>query len=196
MRRAVGPYAGDDDDDAILAGISPSPDISESEYQAYLENEEQLRMIREAEGDPEYEAYLEQNEQDRLAREAGFDADPDDDYREFRDEEDALYMQQMEDERDAYEAYNNRYGDEDEEDEDMEYGMREPLTRDTEFAGVEVVLPRRSFRGAANIETVKDCEHRTLGSRPWALTEFRQFPRAEGRQGLLRQRRRQLLCMG
>lgn len=128
-------------------------------------------MAREAEFGPDFEAYLEQNEQDRLAREAGFDFDDDyrelqaeNDYRESLAEEEALYMQQIEDDRAEEEAANYHYQDEEEDDEDMEYGMTEPLTRETEFAGVEVVLPRRSYRGAANIETVKDCEHPGLRS--------------------------------
>ena len=28
-----------------------------------------------------------------------------------------------------------------------------------EFAGVDLITPRRSFKGARNIETVKDCEY-------------------------------------
>ena len=33
-----------------------------------------------------------------------------------------------------------------------------PRSEEGVFAGVDMIMPRRSFKGARNIETVKDCE--------------------------------------
>jgi len=37
-----------------------------------------------------------------------------------------------------------------------------PRFEDRAFPGVEMIMPRRSFRGAKNIETVKDCKCRHM----------------------------------
>jgi len=40
---------------------------------------------------------------------------------------------------------------------DMVDGVEEPLSSEGDFGNVEMILPRRSFKGARNMETVKDC---------------------------------------
>lgn len=101
-----------------------------------------------------------------------------DDYGEYEDVEDGgnvdFGMYDDDDDNDGiddYDVYEGDYGDEfNEEDEDQEdyeddddyddgdeamYPDRR--SADTEFGGVELIHPRRMFRGAKNIETVKDC---------------------------------------
>jgi len=101
-----------------------------------------------------------------------------DDYGEYEDVEDGgnvdFGMYDDDDDNDGvddYDVYEGDYADEfDEEDEDEEdyeddddyddgdeamYPDRR--SADTEFGGVELIYPRRMFRGAKNIETVKDC---------------------------------------
>jgi len=101
-----------------------------------------------------------------------------DDYGEHEDVEDGgnvdFGMYDDDDDNDGiddYDVYEGDYGDDlDEEDEDEEdyeddddyddgdeamYPDRR--SADTEFGGVELIYPRRMFRGAKNIETVKDC---------------------------------------
>lgn len=73
----------------------------------------------------------------------------------------------MIDEEDDFDGFDedDEMGDEDfdfieeadmDEDEDGEYGQVMGIG---EFAGVDVVYPRRSYKGARNIETVKDCTY-------------------------------------
>lgn len=52
--------------------------------------------------------------------------------------------------------------DEDADDEGAEYG-HDPRSSQTEYGSVEVIHPRRYFKGARNAETVKDCNF--LGGR-------------------------------
>jgi hypothetical protein len=65
--------------------------------------------------------------------------------------------------RDEYEEeeYYEDEEDDDGDDDDMDDidGPMYPDRRsaDTEFGGVEMIYPRRMFRGAKNVETVKDC---------------------------------------
>jgi WD and tetratricopeptide repeat-containing protein 1 len=102
-----------------------------------------------------------------------------DDYGEYEDVEDGgnvdfgLYDDDDGDDGiDDYDVYEGDYGDEfDEEDEDEddyedvdddyddgdEAMYPDRRSADTEFGGVELIHPRRMFRGAKNIETVKDC---------------------------------------
>jgi WD and tetratricopeptide repeat-containing protein 1 len=102
-----------------------------------------------------------------------------DDYGEYEDDEDGgnvdfgLYDDDDDgdDGIDDYDVYEGDYGDEyDEEDEDEdddedvdddyddgdEAMYPDRRSADTEFGGVELIYPRRMFRGAKNIETVKD----------------------------------------
>jgi len=102
-----------------------------------------------------------------------------DDYGEYEDDEDGgnvdfgLYDDDDDNDGiDDYDVYGGDYGDEfDEEDEDEddnedvdddyddgdEAMYPDRRSADTEFGGVELIYPRRMFRGAKNIETVKDC---------------------------------------
>jgi hypothetical protein len=58
----------------------------------------------------------------------------------------------------GYDDYDDEYDDEDDdEDEDVVSHYPDRRSAETEFGGVEMILPRRMFRGAKNIETVKDC---------------------------------------
>jgi hypothetical protein len=100
-----------------------------------------------------------------------------DDYGEYEDDEDGgnvdfgLYDDDN-DGIDDYDVYEGDYGDEfDEEDEDEddyedvdddyddgdEAMYPDRRSADTEFGRVELIYPRRMFRGAKNVETVKDC---------------------------------------
>jgi WD and tetratricopeptide repeat-containing protein 1 len=104
-----------------------------------------------------------------------------DDYGEYEDDEDGgnvdfgLYDDDDDDHDgiDDYDVYEGDYGDEfDEEDEDEddyedvdddyddgdEAIYPDRRSADTEFGGVELIYPRRMFRGAKNVETVKDCK--------------------------------------
>jgi hypothetical protein len=97
-----------------------------------------------------------------------------DDYGEYEDDEDGgnvdfgLYDDDDDgdDGIDDYDVYEGDYGDEfDEEDEDEgdyddgdEAMYPDRRSADTEFGGVELIYPRRMFRGAKNVETVKDCK--------------------------------------
>ncbi len=47
--------------------------------------------------------------------------------------------------------------DDDDSDSDMVY-RNGALSSEGEFKGVDLLYPRHSFRGARNVETVKDCE--------------------------------------
>jgi len=70
------------------------------------------------------------------------------------DEEDELDLE------DYQEHAEDMYDHDDEFDEDDEfegYGYDARRVDEAEFAGVEMILPRRSFRGAKNVQTVKDC---------------------------------------
>jgi nuclear receptor interaction protein len=58
-------------------------------------------------------------------------------------------------------------------------------TSPAEFAGVDMITPRRSFKGAKNMETVKDCK---LGYSGLGEADGRQFPGREVGQGLLGKR--------
>lgn len=50
--------------------------------------------------------------------------------------------------------------EEDDDDDSDDVGMYRSgaLSSEGEFKGVEVLYPRKSYRGARNVETVKDCE--------------------------------------
>lgn len=79
------------------------------------------------------------------------------------DEEDMMDLDAMDDEEEDYDEYNDDFDDEDE-DEDDGFGdsPEDPSSLSaralpSEFAGVDLLLPRRSFKGARNMETVKDC---------------------------------------
>jgi hypothetical protein len=72
------------------------------------------------------------------------------------------------DELQAQELAEDMYGGGDDSDEDdsdydlgyddaIENGEDPVLVSETEFSGVEMILPRRMFRGAKNVRTVKDC---------------------------------------
>ena len=102
-----------------------------------------------------------------------------DDYGEYEDDEDGgnvdFGMYDDDDDNDGiddYDVYEGDYGDEyDEQDEDEddyedvdddyddgdEAMYPDRRSADTEFGGVELIYPRRMFRGAKNVETVKDC---------------------------------------
>jgi nuclear receptor interaction protein len=51
------------------------------------------------------------------------------------------------------------FDDDDEDDDEDDEGPIYPDRRseETEFGGVEMITPRRMFKGAKNVETVKDC---------------------------------------
>jgi nuclear receptor interaction protein len=70
------------------------------------------------------------------------------------EDEDEYMHQGWEDEDDG------NFDDEDIEDEDVYTGPGHALWRsaDSEFGGVDMITPRRTFKGAKNIETVKDCK--------------------------------------
>lgn len=51
------------------------------------------------------------------------------------------------------------FDDEEEEEEDEEYGGC-PLSGAGEYGGVEMIHPRMYYKGARNVQTVKDCELR------------------------------------
>jgi hypothetical protein len=102
-----------------------------------------------------------------------------DDYGEYEDDEDGgnvdFGLYDYDDDHDGiddYDVYEGDYGDEfDEEDEDEddyedvdddyddgdEAMYPDRRSADTEFGRVELIYPRRMFRGAKNVETVKDC---------------------------------------
>jgi len=50
------------------------------------------------------------------------------------------------------------YDDEDEDEDEEEDEDEQVWTSPAEFAGVDLITPRRSYKGAKNMETVKDCE--------------------------------------
>lgn len=78
--------------------------------------------------------------------EDGFEEEDDFGEEEEYDEDD--YEEEEEDDDD-----DDEYGD----DEDDDHLTVDPRTSSTEFAGVDCIYPRRSFKGARNVETVKDC---------------------------------------
>jgi nuclear receptor interaction protein len=68
-------------------------------------------------------------------------------------------MDMDEDDEDEDEVDEDEFGDPlDLEDPDAEFDGMDPRSAQSEFGGVEMIIPRRSFKGARNIETVKDCE--------------------------------------
>ena len=71
------------------------------------------------------------------------DAEDEDDLDDEEDEDD----DEMDDEDDDMD---DDFGDA------MDHFM--PRSRSTVFDGVDMITPRRSFRGAKNMDTVKDCE--------------------------------------
>jgi WD and tetratricopeptide repeat-containing protein 1 len=74
------------------------------------------------------------------------------------DQEDIMDMDM--DEEDDWEDEED-FDEDDEVDEDDEggaFGAGDTRSGLTEFGGVEMITPRRMFRGARNIETVKDCQ--------------------------------------
>lgn len=73
----------------------------------------------------------------------------DDDDDEDANEEDEYFEDDELDEDDMY--------DDDEDDEDEEGIYPDRRSGDTELGGVEMIQPRRIFKGAKNVETVKDC---------------------------------------
>jgi hypothetical protein len=78
---------------------------------------------------------------------------------------------------DEDEDYDEEY-DEDDDDSDDE-GLKYPDRRsaDTELGGVEMITPRQIYRGAKNVETVKDCTFALrVPSGMTTLTFDRQFP--------------------
>jgi nuclear receptor interaction protein len=77
----------------------------------------------------------------------------DDDIDDLNDNEDEYMHQGWDDEDDG------DFDDEDIEDEDVYTGPGHALWRsaDSEFGRVDMITPRRTFKGAKNIETVKDC---------------------------------------
>lgn len=48
--------------------------------------------------------------------------------------------------------------DDDDDSDDIGMYRSGALSSEGEFKGVEVLYPRKSYRGARNVETVKDCE--------------------------------------
>lgn len=76
----------------------------------------------------------------------------------IEDEEDAdggaYYDEGDEMDEDGFGEYDDEDEDEDEEEDEDEQVWTSPA----EFAGVDLITPRRSYKGAKNMETVKDCE--------------------------------------
>jgi nuclear receptor interaction protein len=79
----------------------------------------------------------------------GMDDDDDDMEADGDDDDD--------DEEDEDELDEDEFGDPLEMEEDA-FDEVDPRSAQSEFGGVEMLVPRRSFRGARNVETVKDCE--------------------------------------
>lgn len=92
--------------------------------------------------------------------------------------------EELEEESEAEES-----GEDSDDDSDVMY-RNGALSSEGEFKGVDVLFPRRSFRGARNVETVKDCELCEVRA------DTRQLPRRPQRQDLVGERRRQLVCVG
>jgi hypothetical protein len=97
-----------------------------------------------------------------------YDIDEDgDDFDEYGEDGGNVDFELYDDEIDDYDGFEDEFGDEDDyedyddddEDEDDEDGsmFADRRSADTEFGGVEMIYPRRMFRGAKNVETVKDC---------------------------------------
>jgi WD and tetratricopeptide repeat-containing protein 1 len=97
-----------------------------------------------------FEALMELEEEE----DGGFGGmeDDDDDMEEDGDDDDEDEEDEDEDELDE-----DEFGDPLEMDEDA-FDEVDPRSAQSEFGGVEMLVPRRSFKGARNVETVKDCE--------------------------------------
>lgn len=83
---------------------------------------------------------------------------------EDMEEDDLMDLDDFDEDADDYDDYDEI---DDDEDDDDDFGGAYSLAQrgaPSEFAGVDLLLPRRSFKGARNMETVKDCEHRTYRS--------------------------------
>ncbi len=94
---------------------------------------------------------MDDDEDDMLIEDIGVVTEPeDDDDEEEEEEEDDFYEEEEIDEDDF-----------DEDVEDVEIPDA-PRAEEGVFGGVDMIMPRRSFKGARNIETVKDCT--------WALS--------------------------
>lgn len=69
-------------------------------------------------------------------------------------------------------------------DEDEDPALSDRRSGETEFGGVEMISPRRMFKGAKNVETVKDCTSEKGSSSlspDYKLTEARQLSRHKSR---------------
>lgn len=107
----------------------------------------ELRAVIEEDDDDEnvyFEGEDDMDDVDMDDMDEMYDFDGDED-----EEDEYLDMDDMDEDEDD-DDFGDGYNDEDEDE--------QIWTSPAEFAGVDLITPRRSYKGAKNMETVKDCE--------------------------------------